>query len=136
MIPIPPKILVIKSEISELRKVEDFLIDIFKEFNLTQKYFNKIYLCVSEAVVNSIKHGNRNEKNKTVLIEVKCKDSELKVRIEDEGEGFDVDKIEDPTSLANLKNESGRGIFIIRNMSNKLEYNKKGNSIQFKIECK
>lgn len=136
MIPIPPKILVIKSEISELRKVEDFLIDIFKEFKLAQKYFNKIYLCVSEAVVNSIKHGNKNNKDKTVLIEVNCKNRELKVRIEDEGEGFDVDKIEDPTSLSNLKNESGRGIFIIRNMSNKLEYNEKGNRIQFKIECK
>lgn len=132
----PPKILVIKSEISELKKVEDFLIDIFKEFNLAQKYFNKIYLCVSEAVVNSIKHGNKNDKNKTVLLEVNCKNSELKVRIEDEGEGFDLNKIEDPTSLSNLKNESGRGIFIIRNMSNKLEYNKKGNRIQFKIECK
>lgn len=136
MIPIPPKILVIKSEISELRKVEDFLIDIFKEFNLAQKYFNKIYLCVSEAVVNSIKHGNKNDKNKTVLLEVKCKNYELKVRIEDEGEGFDINKIEDPTSLSNLKNESGRGIFIIRNMSNKLKYNEKGNRIQFKIECK
>ena len=132
----PPKILVIKSEISELRKVEDFLIDIFKEFNLAQKYFNKIYLCVSEAVVNSIKHGNKNDKNKTVLLEVKCKNYELKVRIEDEGEGFDINKIEDPTSLSNLKNESGRGIFIIRNMSNKLKYNEKGNRIQFKIECK
>jgi len=136
VIPIPPKILVIKSEISELRKVEDFLIDIFKEFNLAQKYFNKIYLCVSEAVVNSIKHGNKNDKNKTVLLEVKCKNYELKVRIEDEGEGFDINKIEDPTSLSNLKNESGRGIFIIRNMSNKLKYNEKGNRIQFKIECK
>ena len=47
---------------------------------------------------------------------------------------IDVNKIEDPTSLSNLKNESGRGIFIIRNMSNKLEYNEKGNRIQFKIE--
>ena len=136
MITSPPKILVIKSEISELKKVEDFLMEVFKEYDVSQQYFNKIYLCLSEAVLNSIKHGNKSNKSKNVEIEVECIDKEVKVKVEDEGEGFDVNKVGDPTCKENLRNESGRGIFIIRKMSNKLEYNEKGNRIQFKIECK
>lgn len=135
MINRPPKVLLIKSEISELIKVEIFLISFLKEFNLSEKYFNKIYLCISEAVLNSIKHGNKNDQNKEVVIRVGCYDREINVQVEDEGEGFDVSKIEDPTKKPNIKNESGRGIFIIKNLSNKLEYNEKGNCIQFKIEC-
>lgn len=136
MITSPPKILVIKSEISELKNVENFLNDIFKEYNLAHKYFNKLYLCISEAVLNAIKHGNKNDKNKNVAIEVDYINEEIEVLIEDEGEGFDINKVEDPTKGSNIKNESGRGIFIIRKMSNMLEYNEKGNRIQFKIECK
>lgn len=136
MITRPPKILVIKSDVEELKKVENFLIDIFKEYNFEKKYFNKIYLCISEAVVNSIKHGNKNDKNKTVSIVVNYDMSDLKILIEDEGNGFDYRNLSDPTSIKNLKNESGRGIFIIRTLSNTIEYNEKGNRIQFKIECK
>ena len=136
MITSPPKILVIKSEISELKNVENFLNDIFKEYNLAHKYFNKLYLCITEAVLNAIKHGNKNDKNKNVAIEVDYINEEIEVLIEDEGEGFDINKVEDPTKGSNIKNESGRGIFIIRKMSNMLEYNEKGNRIQFKIECK
>ena len=136
MIARPPKLLVIKSDLSELKKVENFLSDILNEFNLAQKYFNKIYLCVSEAVVNSIKHGNKSDRNKTVSIGIDCDEKVINVLIEDEGEGFDINLIEDPTLKSNLKNESGRGIFIIKKMSDKFEYNEKGNRIQFKIECK
>lgn len=136
MINRPPKILVIKSDISELKKVEIFIIDVLTEFNLEQKYFNKIYLCISEAVLNSIKHGNKNDKNKTVSIGVDCDEKEINVLIEDEGDGFDINKIEDPTCKSNIKNEWGRGIFIIKKMSDKLEFNEKGNRIKFKIECK
>ncbi len=131
-----PKILVIKSDLSELKTVEFFLIDVLKEFDLAQKNFNRIYLCVSEAVVNSIKHGNKNDRNKTISIGVNCNLNEINVLIEDEGDGFDINKIEDPTCESNLKNESGRGIFIIKNLCDKLEYNEKGNRIQFNIECK
>jgi len=132
----PPEVLIIKSDVSELKKVEIFLKDIFNEYNLEQKYFNKIYLCISEAVVNSIKHGNKNDLNKTISIVVNCDENELNILIEDEGNGFDLNTISDPTCKNNLKNESGRGIFIIKALTNKIEYNEKGNRIQFKINCK
>lgn len=136
MINKPPKILVIKSDIAELKKVEDFIINIFNENNLERKYFNKIYLCVSEAVLNSIKHGNKNDLKKNVSIKIGFDTEKFKIQVEDEGDGFDLNKIKDPTKKRNLKNEEGRGIFIITKLSEQIEYNKKGNLVQFNIDCK
>lgn len=136
MINKPPKILVIKSDVAELKKVEDFIINIFNDNNLELKYFNKIYLCVSEAVLNSIKHGNKNDLQKNVSIKIDFDTEQFKIQVEDEGDGFDINMIEDPTKRKNLKNEEGRGIFIITKLSEQIEYNKKGNLVQFNIDCK
>lgn len=136
MINRPPKKLVIKSDVSELRKVEEFLINIFNEYNLEYKYFNKTYLCISEAVINAIKHGNKNDLNKQVSIIAECNNEEIDIQIEDEGEGFDINNVNNPTLKENINKESGRGIFIIKNLSDKIEYNEKGNQVQLKMDCK
>ena len=131
----PPEILIIKSETSELKKVEYFLEDIFNRNNLSKKYFNRLYLCVSEAIINAIKHGNRNDLNKKVIIKISCLTHEMEVLIEDEGEGFNRSILQNPTTIENIRKESGRGIFIIENLTDKIEFNEKGNRIQFKIKC-
>ena len=132
----PPKILVIKSDVAELKKVEEFLISIFEEYCFERRYFNKIYLCISEVVINSIKHGNKGDFSKSVSIVVECREEGINIQIEDEGDGFDVSKVEDPTLKENISKESGRGIFIIKNLSEEIEYNDKGNQVQIKMECK
>lgn len=131
----PPEILVIQSDQSELKKVEYFLDDIFTKNNLSKKHFNKLYLCVSEAVINAIKHGNRNDLNKKVIVKIDCSLHEIEVFIEDEGDGFDRSKLQNPTDKENIRKESGRGIFIIKNLTECINFNEKGNSIQFKINC-
>ena len=131
----PRKILVIKSEISQLKKVENFLFEVFKEFKLSQKNFNKVFLCISEAVINSIEHGNKNNKDKTASIGVDCNENQIEVYIQDEGDGFNMEILKDPTHKSNIRKESGRGIHIIKSLSDKIEYNNKENFIWFKIIC-
>lgn len=130
----PPKILVIKSDTSELHNVEEFIKELFTENNISDKYFNKVFLCVSEAVVNSIRHGNKNDCNKEVSIFADCHAETISVEIKDEGDGFNIEEVSDPTKLENIKKESGRGLHIIKSLSEQIECNR--NSIQFKIECK
>ena len=130
----PPKILVIKSDTSELNNVEVFVKELFTENNIPRKYFNKVFLCVSEGVVNSIEHGNKNDCNKEVCIFADCESETISVEIKDEGDGFNLEEVADPTSPENIRKESGRGLHIISALSEQIEYNK--NSIQFKIECK
>jgi len=133
----PPRyILVINSSQSELVKVESFLKEIFKAHMLPEICFNKAFLCLSEAVVNSIVHGNKNVLHKEIKVNVDCLTHSLVVSVTDEGEGFDINNVPDPTLKHNLKKESGRGIHIIKSLSDSVEYNQAGNSLQFKIQCK
>jgi serine/threonine-protein kinase RsbW len=131
----PPKILVIKSDTSELIKVEEFLKETFEYYHLAKDNFRRVYLCLSEAVINSIEHGNENDKNKDVTIEVQCDESELNFMVKDEGEGFDVEDIDDPTKVNNIKKESGRGIHIIRAYCDKIEFKRNKSFIRFKMDC-
>ncbi len=131
----PLKILVIKSKTSELQYVDSFLKDVFKYYKISNEYFNKIYLCLSEAVTNAIVHGHGNNESKEIRVEVDYSNCSLCFTVTDQGEGFDLTKIPDPTKVENIKKESGRGIHIIRSISEKVLYNDKGNSLHFKICC-
>jgi serine/threonine-protein kinase RsbW len=131
----PNNILVIKSDKSELNRVEAFLRDIFHRYSLPESCFNKVFLCLSEAVVNSIIHGHKYEQSKEITVSVDCVSCTVAVTVTDKGDGFDVYNIEDPTKKENLKKESGRGIHIIKSISNSITFNEKGNSLKFQIQC-
>lgn len=129
-------ILVIKSDSSELKRTENFLRNFFIRNKLSEDSFNRVFLCLSEAVINSIQHGNQNDKNKQISIHAKCHDESVSIRICDEGDGFDFNSVVDPTKPGNLKKESGRGIHIIKSLSKEIKFKEEGKCIQFKIECK
>src|SRR6056297_2808742 len=121
-----PESLLIKSDKNELRKVEKFLFHLFERNQLPEKFFQKVFLCISEAVVNSIDHGNKNDDSKGVFIQTYLDNSELIVMIRDEGEGFDYKCLDDPTCGSNIKRESGRGIHIIKSISNQVDFDDQG----------
>jgi serine/threonine-protein kinase RsbW len=124
----------INSVTLNLNQVEMFLKDIFNRLKLHEDIFNKVLLCVNEAVINSISHGNRFDQNKIIVVQsFFCKEY-LYFRIIDEGDGFDFNDLPDPTSEENIFKETGRGIFIIKNISDEISFQDKGNVIEFKIE--
>lgn len=136
MIISPPNILIIKSDQSELQRVEEFIHEVFVFYAFPDNCFKKVLLCITEATINSIIHGNKSDHGKKVELNVDCKTHIISVSITDEGEGFDFRTIPDPTSKENLLKESGRGIHIIKSIAKTFSFNKKGNSMQFQIECK
>jgi serine/threonine-protein kinase RsbW len=75
-------------------------------------------VAVRESVINAIKHGNREDRSKTVTIEFALDapdtPSELVVRIVDQGEGFEVLDVGNPLAPENILKSSGRGIFFMR----------------------
>lgn len=77
-----------------------------------------VSVAVRESVVNAIKHGNKNDESKRVVVEFTPlpvhEPEELVIRVEDEGEGFDPEEIADPLAPENILKSSGRGIFLIR----------------------
>ena len=84
-----------------------------------------VSVAVRESVVNAIKHGNRHDESKRVVVEftpVPAQDpTELVIRVEDEGEGFDPEEIADPLAPENILKSSGRGIFFMRSFMDEVD---------------
>jgi serine/threonine-protein kinase RsbW len=129
-----PEILAIKSDKKELEKVRKFLLQIFEKEGLPQKCFNKVYLCISEAVINSIEHGNKNNRDKQVDIRINYTKGNICIEVHDEGDGFDYELVEDPTLKNNIRKETGRGIHIMKSLCNKVEFRNQGKSVEIKID--
>lgn len=105
-----------KSNRNEIRKFEDLLEQTNRNFNLAMERFINLQIACSEALVNAIVHGNKEDDNKKVYTKIEYDVTVLTVRIKDEGDGFDINKLPDPTSNENILKESGRGIYIINSL--------------------
>lgn len=81
-----------------------------------------IWLAIQEALNNSIKHGNKMDPEKFVDFQVKVWEGEFQITIKDEGDGFDPSTIPDPTKQENLLKTSGRGIFYMKSIMDKVQY--------------
>lgn len=85
---------------------------------------------VTEALANAMLYGNCRDPRKRVLLEVRLSPAAITVRVTDEGCGFDPDRLDDPTLPANRWRVGGRGIFLIRKLMDRVEFNEQGNSIE------
>ena len=88
-----------------------------------------VRLALEEALVNAIKHGNRMDPDKSVRIGCQVCDKQVRIEIEDQGSGFDVSDVPDPTEDENLEKPGGRGIMLMRSFMSTVEYNASGNRL-------
>ncbi len=101
-----------------------------------------IRLCLDESIRNAMYHGNKNSQTLMVevfheVIETDCI-KELVIKVSDEGEGFDFKHVPDPTKEENIYKDHGRGVFIIRNLMDSVEYQDNGKVLIMKknLNCK
>jgi serine/threonine-protein kinase RsbW len=84
---------------------------------------------VTEALSNAMLYGNRRDPRKRVRIEARITADSIVINVTDEGLGFDPSTIPDPTLPTNLLRSGGRGLFLIRKLMDRVEFNECGNSI-------
>lgn len=90
---------------------------------------NNLKLALVEAITNAMEHGNRWDPEKMVRMEAVAEPGELTVSIEDQGDGFRAQALNDPTDGENLLQERGRGVFLMHAIMDRIEYNEKGNRV-------
>lgn len=113
----------IQSDPNLLPELDQFIIDIAKKSGLSNDKLNGLSLSFSEALSNSITHGNKNDIFKKIIVEVLIDANKMTIIIKDEGTGFDLEKIPDPTKPENILKDSGRGIHIMKSFLDNLSYN-------------
>lgn len=116
----------IESKSENLPLVEKCIDDVCNECQLNEDYYGNVLIAVTEAVNNAIHHGNKSNPGKNVHIEVSSNEEQLVFSIKDEGEGFNYDDLPDPTDPANIEKPHGRGVFLMRNLSENLEFEDDG----------
>jgi serine/threonine-protein kinase RsbW len=110
------------SDTKYLENVEKLSSKVARYANLSESDSDDLGIVTTELVNNAIHHGNKNDPEKLVHITFTVDDQKIELRIIDQGGGFNPDKLKDPLAPENLLNESGRGIFLIRNLMDGLEF--------------
>ncbi len=113
-----------------IRMIESFIDNAKERFHLDDDIYGNIMIAVTEAVNNAIKHGNSNDRNKNVHLSLRLEDSMIKFVVKDEGAGFDHHQLPDPTSPENLEKPGGRGIFLMKHLSDEVEFKEEGRIVE------
>lgn len=124
------KEITINSSVENLAYVEKEIESIFDEYGISFDLFGNVLIAVTEAVNNAIQYGNRNDVTKQVLVIFNTSNGNLKVAISDQGSGFDYESLPDPTDPENLEKLEGRGIFLMKSLSDKLSFHNSGSKVE------
>jgi serine/threonine-protein kinase RsbW len=83
---------------------------------------NKFQLCLDEALRNAVIHGNRRDFSKKVKLRAFVSETRWGVVVEDEGNGFSLDRVQDPRSDKSLWVEGGRGLHLIAYYMDQIDF--------------
>ena len=122
------KILVIENDISEISKLAVFIDELGEEMNLTPELIFNLNLVLEEAVSNVILYAYGEEKHKEISLMANMSDGNLVFVLTDSGKVFDPTKVPDAdiTLSAEEREIGGLGIFLIRQIMDKVDYQRIG----------
>ncbi len=129
MIPAKGETLDISSSSDNMRLVERLVEDVCEVFNVNEDSYGNILIAVTEAVNNAIYHGNQGDPKKHIKIGFESHEKNIQFSVADEGSGFDYDNLPDPTDPLNIDKLNGRGVFLMKNLADKVEFNKNGQEV-------
>jgi serine/threonine-protein kinase RsbW len=118
------------SDLTLMNAVLEYLLDRVGRLGLIKVEQSNLFVALDEAFVNAVKHGNRNDPTKLLRVTAELSAHEAIFTVEDEGEGFDVREIPDPRDPANLFKSSGRGVLLIYNIMDEVEYSERGTRLK------
>ncbi len=120
----------IPSDTQEVSQVDAFVDRITNIYMLPDEVSGNIRLTLTEAVVNAIVHGNKEDSAKKVSITLRKQRKQLSIIVADEGKGFNPDTVPDPTTEERRGLCGGRGIYLMRHFSNRCNFKEGGTCVE------
>lgn len=125
-----PIMLRFPSHIKNIAMVESFVKRIVNRYHIQPDLYGNILISLTEAVTNAIVHGNNRDESKSVEISLNKSGNSIAIKVSDEGTGFDYKSIPDPTTTENVTKIGGRGVFLIRQLSDGVFFHNNGSTVE------
>ena len=122
------------SKVENINLVEKLIDDVCERFEVNEDYYGNILIAITEAVNNAIHHGNKSNPMAEVKVGLDVQNDELVFTIEDEGPGFDFEGLPDPTDPKNIEKPHGRGVFLMRNLSDDISFHNDGSLVKMNFK--
>jgi serine/threonine-protein kinase RsbW len=114
-------------------RVEAFLHKVNRSAGLDEIRFHKAMISLTEAVNNAIMHGNKADKEKKVHVRCDVMEGTLLFTVTDEGRGFRPETVDNPLKEENLLKESGRGVFLMRTLMDRVEFRRSTEGMEVRL---
>jgi serine/threonine-protein kinase RsbW len=114
---------------AEIPRITDNIAALMADHLYSDKDLFAVRLAVEEALVNALRHGNREDLAKRVNVTFLVGPERLLIEVQDEGEGFDLKAVPDPLAPENLERSSGRGLHLMRTYMSWVRFNASGNCV-------
>ena len=120
----------IASNFDEMVKIEALVEDVCATYLDHLDVYGNVLIALTEAVNNAILHGNKSDNNKRVEVSVELTDDCVEFCVKDQGNGFDYENLPDPTAPENIEKENGRGIFLMKSLSDEVVFEEGGSIVK------
>ncbi len=120
----------IPSLLENIRIVESFIDNAKDKYDLDDDIYGNIMIAVIESVNNAIVHGNNADKEKNVDLSLLFDEEQIRFTIADEGNGFNINNLPDPTAPENLERTGGRGIFLMKHLADEVSFKNDGQKVE------
>jgi serine/threonine-protein kinase RsbW len=112
----------LRSEVAAISPFVDKLMRLIRKSGCADEAESDVEIALREALANAIIHGNHENPGKHVHVHCRCEPSEISIAVKDEGRGFDVDTIADPTAPENQRSIHGRGIYLMKALMDEVRF--------------
>lgn len=121
---------------SDVEMVSPFIDQLMRKINILRRMDGTevdIEVALREALFNAVIHGNKEDPSKHVYLRVRCRaDGEVSMAIRDEGAGFEIDSVPDPTAPEHLMSIHGRGIYLMRALMDEVSFEESGTVVHMR----
>jgi len=125
--------LTLSSDLDELDKLEAFVRQITDAIRCSSDKSHQIMLVLTEAVTNAILHGNKQHIEKPVEVIATLSAEKVVLTVRDQGEGFDPDSIPNPLEDENLLKSSGRGVWLMHEFADGVQFRDHGREVKIEF---
>ncbi|HSY63083.1 MAG TPA: ATP-binding protein [Terriglobales bacterium] len=120
------------SEVAAISPFVDKLMLLIRRCGCVPEGESDVEIALREALANAIIHGNHENPRKHVYVRFRCKPDEVSIAVKDEGPGFDINKVADPTAPENIGSIHGRGIYLMKALMDEVRFEENGVVVQMR----